>query len=189
VLGGTTGYGIGKLFQKLRKQGKPWNHKRVLRVYRLMNLHCRKRTKKRRITREPRPLVEPGHPNETWSLDFMHDRMTNGAPFRVLNIIDDFNREVLNITVERSIGAKRVIRELQQLMEWRGKPESLRFDNGPEFIATSLSDNDRPHDTLLGMTPTEVLLEYGKRIEDKPMEMFSTFQQDDDDGDFLSIFN
>jgi len=119
----------------------------------------------------------------------MHDRMTNGAPFRVLNIIDDFNREVLNITVERSIGAKRVIRELQQLMEWRGKPESLRFDNGPEFIATSLSDNDRPHDTLLGMTPTEVLLEYGKRIEDKPMEMFSTFQQDDDDGDFLSIFN
>jgi len=60
--------------------------------------------------------VEPGHPNETWSLDFMHDRMTNGAPFRVLNIIDDFNREVLNITVERSIGAKRVIRELQQLL-------------------------------------------------------------------------
>jgi len=39
------------------------------------------------------------------------------------------------------------------------------------------------------MTPTEVLLEHGKRIEDKPMEMFSTFKQDDDDGDFLSIFN
>jgi len=176
----------------------------------------------------------------------MHDRMTNGTPFRVLYIIDDFNREVLNITVERSIGAKRVIRELQQLMEWRGQPESLRFDNGPEFIATNILDfcrdneietlhiqprkpnqnayverfnrsyhedildkylfdnlhqvrsisqhwqwlfnNDRPHGTLLGMTPTEVLLEYGKRIEDKQMEMFSTFQQDDDDGDFLSIF-
>jgi putative transposase len=140
ILDGPIGYGFGKLYHKLREQGKPWNHKRVRRVYRKMHLHKRSRTRKRRITRPAQPLVEACRPNETWSLDFMHDRLTNGAPFRVLNIVDDFNREVLNITVDRSISSLRVVRELSQLIEWRGKPTALRFDNGPEFLSTCLQE-------------------------------------------------
>lgn len=55
----------------------------------------------------------------------MHDRLTNGTSFCVLNIIDDYNREVLTITADRTISSGRVIRELDKLLEWRGKPEQI----------------------------------------------------------------
>lgn len=68
-------------------------------------------------------------------MDFMYDRLVNGRPFRTLNILDDFNREVINITVDTSISSQRVARELIQLFDWRGKPKTIRVDNGPEFLA------------------------------------------------------
>lgn len=83
-------------------------------------------------------LTLPQAPNIIWSMDFMQDRLMNGAAFRVLNIIDDYNREVLTITSDRSLSSGRVIRELDKLLEWRGKPEQIRVDNGPEFLAHSM---------------------------------------------------
>ena len=68
----------------------------------------------------------------------MHDVLNNGVGFRTFNVIDDFNREGLNITVGTSITSKRVIRELEKLIEWRGKPDCLRVDNGLEIIANTL---------------------------------------------------
>ena len=68
-------------------------------------------------------------------MDFMFDRLTNGRSFRTLNILDDFNREVVNIVVDTSISSARVARELSQIFEWRGKPSTIRVDNGPEFLA------------------------------------------------------
>jgi putative transposase len=68
-------------------------------------------------------------------MDFMHDRLMNGRPFRTLNILDDFNREIANIVVDTSISSERVARELAQLFEWRGKPKTISVDNGPEFLA------------------------------------------------------
>jgi putative transposase len=55
ILDGPVGYGFGQLYHKLREQGKPWNHKRVRRIYRKMQLHKRPRTRKRRITRPAQP--------------------------------------------------------------------------------------------------------------------------------------
>jgi putative transposase len=55
-------------------------------------------------------------------------------------IIDDFNREVLTIALDSSMPASRVIGELDQLIEWRGKPENIRVDNGPEFISSKLKE-------------------------------------------------
>ena len=68
-------------------------------------------------------------------MDFMFDRLTNGRSFRTLNILDDFNREIVNIIVDTSISSPRVARELSQMFEWRGKPGTIRVDNGPEFLA------------------------------------------------------
>lgn len=68
-------------------------------------------------------------------MDFMFDRLTNGRSFRTLNILDDFNREVVNIVVDTSISSARVARELSQMFEWSGKPRIIRVDNGPEFLA------------------------------------------------------
>ena len=76
--------------------------------------------------------------NECWSMDFMHDSLENGRNYRVLNIIDDFNREGLAIEIDFSLPAERVIRTLNQIIEWRGKPSYIRCDNGPEYISKVL---------------------------------------------------
>lgn len=68
----------------------------------------------------------------------MHDTLENGKSVRSLNIIDDFNREILNITIDTSLPSARVVCELEQLIDWRGKPEKIRVDNGPEFIGEKL---------------------------------------------------
>ena len=68
----------------------------------------------------------------------MHDQLSDGRRFRTLNIIDDYNREALGIEVDFSLPTERVIRTLQQVMEWRGKPKTIRCDNGPEYISHKL---------------------------------------------------
>jgi putative transposase len=83
-------------------------------------------------------LLQPLVPNLHWSMDFMMDNLRDGKKFRTLNVIDDFNREALAIVPSKSITAKRVVMELEQLIDWRGKPEKIRVDNGPEFIAEVL---------------------------------------------------
>jgi len=73
--------------------------------------------------------------NDTWSMDFMHDQHSGGCSFRLFNVIDDFNRESLGSEVDFSLPAERVLRTLEQVIEWRGKPKVLRCDNGPEYIS------------------------------------------------------
>ena len=77
--------------------------------------------------------------NDSWSMDFMHDQLNDGRSYRLLNVIDDFNREGLGIEVDFSLPAERVIRSLEQIIEWRGKPRSIRCDNGPEYISGKLA--------------------------------------------------
>ena len=78
--------------------------------------------------------------NQVWSMDFMHDSLEDGRSYRLFNVIDDFNREGLAIEVDFSLPAERVIRALNQLIEWRGKPQSLRCDNGPEYVSAALTN-------------------------------------------------
>jgi putative transposase len=68
----------------------------------------------------------------------MHDQLSDGRPFRLFNVIDDFNREALGIEVDFSLPSERVIRSFDQIIEWRGKPKVLRCDNGPEYISATL---------------------------------------------------
>ncbi len=67
-------------------------------------------------------------------MDFMHDALADGSSFRTFNVLDDYNREGLGIEVDRSLPALRVIRTLERIIEWRGKPDAIRCDNGPEYI-------------------------------------------------------
>ena len=103
-----------------------------------MKLNLRRKHKKRLPARILEPLAQPIAPNLTWSMDFMHDGLIDGKAFRSFNIIDDFNREVLNITLDTSLTSHRIIRELDKLIEWRGKPAKLRVDNGPEFVSAAM---------------------------------------------------
>lgn len=65
-------------------------------------------------------------------------RAMDGRAFRLLNVLDDFNREGLGIEVDFSFPAERVIRSLNRIIEWRRKPETIRVDNGPEYISGKL---------------------------------------------------
>jgi putative transposase len=127
--------GQGKYYRRIRGEDIPWNHKRIERVYRMLGLNKRRPKRKRLPARVKEPLNVPQRPNDTWSMDFMHDSLTNGRKFRVINIIDDYNREALRIEPYFSIGSKMVVKELSRLVLERGKPSCIRVDNGPEFIA------------------------------------------------------
>ena len=87
---------------------------------------------------KPVPLADPDAPNETWSMDFMHDQLIDSRTIRLFNVLDDVNREGLGIEAVFSLPAIRVIRALDRIIEWRGKPKRLRCDNGPEFISQEL---------------------------------------------------
>ena len=71
-------------------------------------------------------------------MDFMADRLADGRQVRLLNVLDDFNREGLGIEVDFSLPAERVVRSLNQIIEWRGKPSVIRVDNGPEYVSSTL---------------------------------------------------
>jgi len=132
--------GQDKLYARLRQQGYEWNYKRVRRVYLLMGLHKRRRISKRLPARDSRPLCQPALVNETWSMDFMHDTLINKRRFRTLNIIDDYNREALNIEAEFSFSGYSVVSALKRTIHEHGKPKRIRVDNGPEFISSAFTD-------------------------------------------------
>lgn len=128
------GYGFGKMYDRLRLEGFLWNHKRVHRIYKNMNLNIRRKHKRRLPNRESIPMLIPQHPNEMWSMDFVHDSLYDGRRIRVFNVIEDFNRKALIMEADTSMNSKRITTLLDQLIEQHGKPIAIRTDNGPEFI-------------------------------------------------------
>ena len=147
-------WGFGLCFLYLRNvQGYGWNHKRVYRIYCELELNLGIKPKKRLKRDKPEPLAVPDRPNETWSItarqvfvkqtprgDFMANQLSDGRSIRTLNVLDDFNREGLCIEVDFSLPAERVVRSLNQIIEWRGKPKAIRVDSGPEYVSGKLME-------------------------------------------------
>ena len=121
-------------------KGFQWNHKRVYRIYRELELNLRIKPRKRIVREKPEPLHVPQAINVVWSMDFMHDQLDDGRSIRLLNVIDDFNREALAIEIDFSLPSERVIRVLDQVIAWRGTPQAIRSDNGPEYISLKIQE-------------------------------------------------
>ena len=146
-------WGFGLCFLHLRNvKGHAWNHKRVYRVYRELELNLRIKPRKRLVRERPQPLEVPKAINQMWSMDFMHDQLSDGRNFRLFNVLDDFNREGLGIEVDLSLPAARVIRSLDRIIEWRGKPAAIRSDNGPEYSSGALQQWAEQHGIKLDYT-------------------------------------
>ena len=127
-------WGFGLCFLYLRNvKGMRYNHKRVYRIYRELELNLRIKPRRRLKRDRPDPLAVPRQINTVWSIDFMHDRLADSRAFRTFNVLDDYNREGLGIEVDLSLPAQRITRALDQIIEWRGKPKIIRSDNGSEM--------------------------------------------------------
>jgi len=130
-------YGYLFLHSLLRTEGLVKNKKRTYRIYTEQGLQVR--TKKRKKLNRPRtPMVIPTAADIRWSMDFVSDQLTNGRRFRVLNVIDDYSREMVGQLTNVSIGGRQVARFLNQLIEQRGKPDQIVCDNGPEFTCKAM---------------------------------------------------
>ena len=166
-------WGCRKMTDYLRYQGHHWNHKRIRRVYRDLALNLHRKPKKRLAARSALALVVPMQSNQTWSLDFMRDSLSNGRTFRTLNIIDGFNRQALWIEVDTSLPAERVVRVLEELLLWRARPKQIRMDNGPELISQRLESWAKEKQIEL------IHIQPGKPAQNAYIERFNrTFRED-----------
>jgi putative transposase len=129
--------GFDDYFGKIRNEGLVWNRKRVLRIYRSLQMKLRRKCKKRLPARVKEPLAEPLEINHTWSLDFMSDALTNGRRIRIFKAMDDGSRESLAAYADYSISAEKVIMILNRVVTQRGLPKQIRVDNGPEFLSNA----------------------------------------------------
>ena len=102
----------------------------------MLKLNLRRKSKRRIPNRNPLPLQVPGTPNTCWSMDFMSDTLQHGHRYRTFNVIDDYNRQILGIDINSGIQASRVTRYLDEIAAWRGYPDQVRVDNGPEFTSS-----------------------------------------------------
>lgn len=117
------------------------NHKRVERIWRREGLKVPKKQPKRgRLWLNDGSCVRlrPERKDHVWSYDFVMTRTSEGRSLRMLNIIDEYSRECLAILVRRQITSQDVIDVLFELFIFRGIPEYIRSDNGPEFTAKAV---------------------------------------------------
>ncbi len=130
-------WGFGLCFLYLRNvRGYHWNHKKIYHIYRELELNLRIVPRKRLKRDKPDILAVPKSHNMVWSMDFMADRLDDG---RQLNVLDDFNREGLGIEVN-FFASGACHPKPDQIIEWRGKPFSIRMDNGPEYVSGKLME-------------------------------------------------
>lgn len=124
----------------LKREGLVRNHKRTERLYREEGLSIRTRKRKKRACHLRVEMPVPTAVNQRWSMDFVSDRIWMGRRFRIFGVVDDFSRESLTLEVDTSIGGARVARVLDRIVAERGRPDSIRCDNGPEFTGQALDE-------------------------------------------------
>lgn len=105
----------------------------------------RSKTRRRFPDRTPKPLTASQMANDCWSMDSMSDTLQHGQRFRTLNVLDDYNREILGIDIIASIPSSRVTRYLDQIADWRGCPQKIRVDNKPKFISSEFTSWPEKH--------------------------------------------
>ena len=142
VTSGVIAWGFWMCYHYLRGLGYSWNHKKMYRVWKQEGLHLRKLPKRPKIKRKYLGLIAPKQVNQGWAMDFLSDWLVGHGQqsVRVINIVDECSRKALWTEAHESISAKKLVEVLDKVVAWRGKPEYIRCDNGPEFISGKLSE-------------------------------------------------
>ena len=125
-------YGYRKIGELLRAEGWAINHKKVERIWREEGLQLPHRHKRRRrLYHHDASIIRlrPLYPNHIWSIDFVHDKLSNGRSYKMLTVLDEYTREALSVIVATSMGSAEVLEALYPLLLRRGNPDYLRSDN------------------------------------------------------------
>jgi putative transposase len=134
-------FGFTRIWVLLRREGWPVNKKRVRRLYRLDGLQLRMRVRRRKhiaLHRGPAPV--PVGPTERWSMDFVHDALADGRPFRVLTVVDQWSRQSPILEVASSVSGATVGLALDRVIRMGAAPRSITVDHGTEFMSRALED-------------------------------------------------
>ncbi len=134
-------FGYERIWVMLRREGWPINRKRVRRLYRLDGLQVRMRVRRRKhmaLHRGRAPV--PTGPTERWSMDFVHDALADGRPFRVLTTIDQWSRQSPLLEVASNMSGMTVGQALDRVLMDAPVPRSITVDHGTEFMSRALED-------------------------------------------------
>nr|WP_321284655.1 IS3 family transposase [uncultured Vibrio sp.] len=160
-------FGYRRIHRLLRREGFDVNHKRVYRLYCELGLMVSKRRRRKSQYVEREPLLLPSVPNHTWSMDFVMDALSNGRRIKCLTIVDDYTKECLDIPVATGISGDEVVMTLESIAAFRGYPEAIRTDQGPEFTGKALDQWAYQHGVILK------LIQAGKPTQNAYIESFN----------------
>jgi len=128
-------FGYRRIHALLRREGLRVNHKKVYRLYKQSDLAVRRRKRRKGLAVPREPLTVPRRGNEVWSMDFVMDALFNGRRLKILTIVDDCTKEVIDLVADYGISSRYVCRVLDQVATFRGYPKAIRTDQGPEFTS------------------------------------------------------
>lgn len=160
-------FGYRRVHDILRRGFTGVNHKRVYRLYRENNLAVRRRKKAKRPTNERMPLQIAQAVNQVWSMDFVSDSLSHGRRIKCLTIADDFSHECIDIAVDFGIGGSYVTRLLDRAALFRGYPNVVRTDNGPEFTSNAFMAWAQTHRIQ------HILIQPGRPMQNGYIESFN----------------
>ena len=160
-------FGYRRIHDLLRPEFPGVNHKRVYRLYSAANLTVRKRKKARRPAQERVPLSLATTVNAVWSMDFVSDSLAGGRRLKFLTVADDFSHECIDLTVDYGISGAYVTRLLDRAAVFRGYPQAVRTDNGPEFTSRAFMAWAQVHGIR------HILIEPGKPMQNGYIESFN----------------
>lgn len=159
-------FGYRRIQIFLAREGVKLGRERCFRLWRKAGLQVPRKRPRKRVVPVPRP-VAPSANHRVWSYDFVHDACANGQGLKCLTVVDEYTRECLAIDVAGSIRSARVVEVLSQLMCIHGEPDTLRSDNGPEFVSNTLLEWAK--EAKLGLA----LIEPGKPWQNGTNESFN----------------
>ena len=160
-------FGYRRIHDLLRPNFPSVNHKKVYRLYSAANLAVRKRKKVKRVASERVPLQLAQGVNEVWSMDFVSDSLSTGRRIKCLTVADDFSHECVSIAVDWGISGQYVTRLLDQAAIFRGYPQAVRTDNGPEFTSRAFMAWASTHGIR------HILIEPGRPMQNGYIESFN----------------
>ena len=160
-------FGYRRIHDMLRPEFPNVNHKRVYRLYSQANLAVRRRKKAKRPMSERVPLQLAQSVNEVWSMDFVSDSLSGGRRLKYLTVADDFSHESVDIVVDYGISGQYVTRVLDRAALFRGYPQAVRTDNGPEFTSRAFMAWAQAHGIR------HILIQPGRPMQNGYIESFN----------------